>query len=731
MASLNKIDKDFFYQEVHKYIKDKQALELIEKAYLYAEDKHKEQIRKSGEPYFIHVLNVAYILATLRVGPSTIAAGLLHDSIEDCGITLEDLKTDFNEDIATIVESVSKIKQLKFADENEYLASNHRKIFIAMAKDIRVILVKLVDRLHNIRTLEYQNPIKQQKIARETLEVYAPIAHRLGLSAIKNELEDKCFYYLNRKKYYEIANLVEKKKVERDDHINQLIKDISTILKERNIEFRIFGRSKHLYSIHKKMSTKFKRFEEILDLQAIRIVTETEVNCYEILGYIHAKYRPIPGRLKDYIAVPKMNMYQSLHTTIVATDGDIYEIQIRTEEMDMIAENGVAAHWRYKENKTYNQKAQQKEIENKLTWFKDLATMTSDIEEDSAKEYMDVLQSDIFSANVYVMTPKGRVIDLPPGSTPIDFAYRIHTDVGHTTVGAIVNGSLVPLNTSLKTGDVVQVKTNKNSAGPSEDWLKIVKTNHAKNKIRHFHNAKEIERKSVYVSKGEALLKEELNNRNLDLALMDKDNLSKIYNEFTVSNYQDFMYAIANKALTTSAVAEKLDPSKKKPIIDFTKLFNSNKRKVKKSDIGVSVAGIDSMMMSMANCCNPIPGDDIVGYITKGSGVKIHRSDCLNIEKEKARLISAHWEDELDNNSKFECRLVIYGDDRNFLLSDLINTVSQFKAGMIGVDSNLNKEDLSVITHMTLTVNNSEHLRMVMANLKKVTSVRAVERVSN
>ncbi len=732
MASKNTITKEMFDNEVRSYISKSDSLTMIEKAYQYATEKHAHQFRKSGEPYFIHSLNVAYILAQLKVGPKTICAGLLHDCIEDCGITLEDLIREFDSEVATIVDSVSKIKNLKFDDEKEYLASNHRKIFIAMAKDIRVILVKLVDRLHNMRTLEYQSVEKQVKISKETLEVYAPIAHRLGISEIKNELEDLCFMYLDRDMYKEITALVEKKKNEREARIQQTIKEIGDLLAQNNIKFRIFGRSKHFYSIYKKMTQKNKRFEEILDLQAIRIVTESELNCYEVLGYIHANYRPIPGRLKDYIAVPKVNMYQSLHTTIVGTDGDIYEIQIRTESMDDIAEQGIAAHWRYKEGKNYNAKIEQKEIEERLSWFRDMSVMTEDMSDNNAREYMDVLQKDLFEANVYVMTPKGRVIDLPNGATPIDFAYRIHTDVGHSTIGALVNGSIVPLNTPLKTGDVVQIRTNKNNPTPSEDWLKIVKTNHAKNKIRSFFLKKEQDRRSEYVGKGEQLLKEELIKHKLDEAqYLEKEKLESVYGSFSVTNYQDLMYAIATKGLSAQAVVEKL--SNKRNIFDLTRLFSNPNKKPKKpeSNVGVKVPGIDSMMLSLANCCSPIPGDEIVGYVTKGAGVKVHRKDCPNVLHERTRLIDVYWDELSLDTKKFESKLMVFGNDRSYLLSDLITMVAQCQAGLVAVDSKVDNDTLTAITSLTITVNDSEHLRNVIANLRKVNSVTSVERVAS
>ena len=418
MVSSQVVTFDEMMSEVKKYIKKEENIDLITRAYLCAEKNHTGQYRKSGEPYIIHAIQVGYILSLLRTGPRTIAAGLLHDVVEDCDVTLEEITEMFGNEVASLVDSVTKIGNLKFKDEKEYLASNHRKIFIAMAKDVRVILIKLADRLHNMRTLQYMTPEKQKKIAAETLDVYAPIAHRLGISDIKNELEDLSFQYLNKEKYYEIARLVEKRKAERDEQVQRMIKEISDLLDDHHIQYRIFGRSKHLYSIYKKMKTKNKRFEEILDLLAIRIITDSDTACYEILGYIHAKYRPIPGRFKDYIAMPKMNMYQSLHSTIVADDGNIFEIQIRTESMDEVAEQGIAAHWRYKENMNGGREVNQSEIEEQLHWLKDFSVMSDDVNDDSM-EYMNLLQKDIFEANVYCMTPKGKVIDIITHHTEI------------------------------------------------------------------------------------------------------------------------------------------------------------------------------------------------------------------------------------------------------------------------------------------------------------------------
>ena len=731
MVRKNVVNFDELMVEVRQYIKHEENIDLITRAYECAKKNHDGQFRKSGEPYIIHAIQVGYILSMLRTGPKTIAAGLLHDVVEDCDVSLDEISQMFGNEVASLVDSVTKIGALKFKDEKEYLASNHRKIFIAMAKDVRVILIKLSDRLHNMRTLQYMTPAKQQKIASETLEVYAPIAHRLGISDIKNELEDLCFQYLNKEKYYEIAKLVEKRKTERDAQVQNMIKDISSLLDEHHIKYRIFGRSKHLYSIYKKMITKNKRFEEILDLLAIRIVTDTDPTCYEILGYIHAKYRPIPGRFKDYIAMPKVNMYQSLHTTIVAEDGNIFEVQIRTEAMDEVAEQGIAAHWRYKENIHGTREIHQKEIEEQLHWFKDFSVMSDDVNDD-AMEYMNLLQKDIFEANVYVMTPKGKVIALPNGSTPIDFAYRVHTEVGHHTVGATINGVLVPLNTKLKTSDVVSIRTSNQSPGPSEDWLKVVKSAHARNKIRSFFQKQETERRSLSVKKGFEMLEEELKKRNLDTSVyLDQKRIENIVGSLSFSSYNDLMYAIGVKQVSLPAVIDRLVKHKTNVPLDneeLAKMFNRQDRKRKVSQTGIRIEGIDSMKISLAPCCSPVPGDEVVGYITKGQGVKVHRKDCPNVLREKQRLIDVEWDENIEQKT-YEVKLIVKSSDRNFLLSDIVTVVSQCKAGLQHVDSGVDDDLISATTKMTVVVENAEHLRTLIANLRKINSVKTVDRV--
>lgn len=727
-------DPSIIIENAKTYITNPDSLAYIQKAIDYATKCHEGQMRKSGEPYIVHIYCVAYYLTQLKLSPKTVVAGLLHDVLEDCGISKEELAKDFDEDVAELVESVTKISSLKFKDEREYLAENHRKIMIAMAKDLRVIIIKLCDRLHNMRTLKYQSPEKQKKIAKETLEVYAPIAHRLGMSEIKNELEDLSFLYTDDVEYYHIAKLVENKKSERDAHVQEMIEEITKMLRKKGFKFRIFGRSKHLYSIYKKMVTKNKRFDEILDLLAIRIVTQTETNCYEILGYIHSKYRPIPGRLKDYIAVPKPNMYQSLHTTVVGKGGKIFEIQIRTEEMDQVADRGVAAHWRYKEGTSYDPKKEQKEIENQLPWIKDVSSLSDEMKNaGQARNFMDTLSTDFFSTNVYVMTPLGRVIDLPQGSTCIDFAYRVHTDVGHSCIGATVNDVMVPLNTVLKTGDVINIKTSKQIGGPSEDWLKFVKTNQAKTKIKSYLQKKELEEKKGKVEQGETVLINELKRRNFEPNdFMDKKRIESIVSQFQVNNYDELMYGIGVKSISVISVIEKLT-NQKRPINEASNealmklLANTrNTKKPKVSAHGVVVEGIDSIMLSLAGCCHPVYGDDIVGFITKGNGVKVHRKDCPNV-KSGERLIDVSWDDSVPDQ-KYDANLSILAMDRSFLLTDIVTTLAANKGELSFINCVINSDKLTCTTKLTVRVRDINHLNQIISNLRKIDSVSLVER---
>ena len=718
------------FANIQTYIRKPENLALIEKAWQFAHKHHEGQFRKSGEPYEIHVIQVAYILSTLHSSPTTIVAGLLHDAVEDCEeVTTDIIREEFGQDVAAIVEAVTKIGAIKFKDEKEYLASNHRKLFIAMAKDIRVILVKLSDRLHNMRTLQYMKPEKQKKISNETLSVYAPIAHRLGISQVKNELEDLSFKYLEPAKYEEIKNLVRQREEDRNDQVQMMIKEIQDMLDEYHIPYRIFGRSKHFYSIYKKMITKNKRFEEILDLLAIRIVTDTELHCYEILGYIHAKYRPIPGRFKDYIAMPKANMYQSLHTTVVEpTCGSIFEIQIRTEDMDAVAERGIAAHYRYKESPD-TAALGQKELEDKLTWFRDFSMMTDEESEDPL-EYMNVLQKDIFEANVYCMTPRGKIIALPQGSCPIDFAYRVHTEVGHKTVGATVNGAIVPLNTQLKTGDVVSILTNKNSPGPSADWIKIVKSGHARNKIRAFLQKWDQQDRKDRVHQGQQMLEDELRRLKGDAKDLDIRKVESILSSLSLKSADDLFAGLADRKISLQAVTDRLIRNKPGAVDDeeIMKIYNrAAGRSHRTSECGVVVPGIDAIQVSLANCCSPIPGDAIIGYISKGQGVKVHRTDCPNIVNEKKRLIPVNWDQEPEDK-QYEVKLLIRSDDRNYLLSDIVTTLQQNNAALKHVDSAVDDNNLTATTKLTVGVHDARHLTTLMANLKKVRSVNEVIR---
>ena len=720
------------------YLTKKETLDEITRAYEFAYKAHDGQFRKSGEPYIVHLIEVAYILVDLQAGPKTIIAGLLHDTVEDCkGYTYDLIAQEFTSEVADLVEAVTKIGKLSNKSEEEFQAENHRKIFIAMAKDIRVIIIKLADRLHNIRTLQFQSEAKQKKIARETLEVYAPIAHRLGINTIKSELEDLSLKYLEPEKYYYVSSLLSTKEAERIRVTKIMEERICKLLDEQHIPYTLSGRVKSIYSIYKKMYVKNRRFEEIYDLQALRIITDTKTQCYEILGYIHATYRPIPGRFKDYIAMPKPNLYQSLHTTIVADDGNIFEIQIRTKEMDAIAETGVAAHWRYKENSNYNPAMEQKEIEEKLHWFRELISITSTDLSDNAKEYMHSLQHDIFDANVYCLTPKGRVIDLPAGATPLDFAYRIHTEVGHSTIGATVNGVLVPLNTQLQTGDVVDIRTSPTKTLPNEDWLKIVKTSSARSMIKKALIKFNLEHKrDEIIQLGKDALKVALND---DKLLNAKETLRKInedelFSHFGYDSKENFFIGIARKDIGMATVINKLKEMLKKEEQKEINQF-SKKRVYERSgsNNGIIVPGIDSIAISFSQCCSPIPGDEIVGYISKGNGVKVHRKDCANIRKELKRLIPLKWDYEyFEKNIKtYYVDVQIIGADQPSILPDIMNLLSAHKINVNSVNFTKHEPTLSVYVNLCIEVKNYDQLQDTMNALKtNISAIHEVKRIT-
>ena len=718
-----------------KYITNQESIDLINRAYDFIMEKHEGQKRKSGEPYTIHLIWVAYILATLQTGPATIAAGLLHDVMEDCGVSREEMVERFGEEITTLVEGVTKIGKMPFKDESDVYAENHRKIYIAMAKDIRVILIKFADRLHNMRTLQFMPPHKQKRISRETLEVYTPIAHRLGINDIKTELEDLSLSYLDPVAYSEISKLLATKQEERKESVAKMMASVKQILDDNSYQYRILGRAKSIYSIYKKMFVKKKRFDELYDLYALRIITQDKMDCYGILGLIHDQYRPIPGRFKDYIAMPKPNMYQSLHTSVIGEDGNTFEIQIRTEEMDELAELGVAAHWRYKENKGYSSKKEQQEIGEKLQWLREFISLSDDIKDGDAKEYYDSLKRDIFEANVYVLTPQGKIVELPNGSTPIDFAYRIHTEVGHKAVGAIVNNVMVPIDTKLNTGDVVEIKTNKQSLGPSEDWLKFVRTAGARNKIRQFIANREAETKKETIEDGRKMLRDELKKRQLDeKKYMDPDTYKTYFGSFGARSFDDILYFIGKKSLPAMNLLDRVVPKKSGFFDSISKMLQRNnqvneKQQSSRNNSGVVVKGLDGLRIQLSKCCNPIPGDDIMGFVSQGQGIKVHRRDCPNIQQPeiKARLIDVYWDFASISTMKFQADLEIVGLDRPNLLNDVVTSLGQMKINILNIHADV--VDMKAIIKLKISVEDASRLQQAIDNIDRIQGIYEIKRV--
>jgi len=718
-----------------KYITNQESIDLINQAYDFIMEKHEGQKRKSGEPYTIHLIWVAYILATLQTGPATIAAGLFDDVMEDCGVSREEMVERFGEEITTLVEGVTKIGKMPFKDESDVYAENHRKIYIAMAKDIRVILIKFADRLHNMRTLQFMPPHKQKRISRETLEVYTPIAHRLGINDIKTELEDLSLSYLDPVAYSEISKLLATKQEERKESVAKMMASVKQILDDNSYQYRILGRAKSIYSIYKKMFVKKKRFDELYDLYALRIITQDKMDCYGILGLIHDQYRPIPGRFKDYIAMPKPNMYQSLHTSVIGEDGNTFEIQIRTEEMDELAELGVAAHWRYKENKGYSSKKEQQEIGEKLQWLREFISLSDDIKDGDAKEYYDSLKRDIFEANVYVLTPQGKIVELPNGSTPIDFAYRIHTEVGHKAVGAIVNNVMVPIDTKLNTGDVVEIKTNKQSLGPSEDWLKFVRTAGARNKIRQFIANREAETKKETIEDGRKMLRDELKKRQLDeKKYMDPDTYKTYLGSFGARSFDDILYFIGKKSLPAMNLLDRVVPKKSGFFDSISKMLQRNnqvneKQQSSRNNSGVVVKGLDGLRIQLSKCCNPIPGDDIMGFVSQGQGIKVHRRDCPNIQQPeiKARLIDVYWDFASISTMKFQADLEIVGLDRPNLLNDVVTSLGQMKINILNIHADV--VDMKAIIKLKISVEDASRLQQAIDNIDRIQGIYEIKRV--
>lgn len=711
-----------------KYIHNPEELDKIYQAYLFASEKHKNQVRKSGDPYIVHLLGVARILSELNTGPTTIIAGLLHDTIEDTDTTEEEITEKFGKEVCYLVQGVTKVTRLSDYHNVDFEAESHRKIFIAMAKDIRVIIIKLADRLHNMRTLQFQPPEKQKKIAKETRDVYAPIAHRLGLSQVKTELEDLSLFYLEREKFEEIENLLSRQSTNMKNAIDVLKNKIVEILTPTNILFEITSRVKSIYSIYKKMYVKGKAFDDIYDIMALRIITETEMNCYELLGYIHANFKPIPGRFKDYIAMPKPNMYQSLHTTIVTGDGHTFEIQIRTKKMDEIAEEGVAAHWRYKENKKYDAKTEQQEIEEQLHWFRDFVSVTNEIQDGNAKEYVEALQHDIFDANVYVFTPKGKVVTLPNGSTPIDFAYKIHTDVGNTLAGAKVNNQMVPISRVLQTGDVVEIITNKN-ATPNSEWLNMATSSIAKSHIRKFlmkQNSDFIRQDNI--QKGRNSLAVSFRERKIK-ANIDKIMTKKLFEHFNVENADELYLLLNSKTIMPLNIIEYLglERSQEETLDDLKN--NVNKRNVNRNiQDAVTLENGDRSLISLASCCTPIPGDDIIGYITKGNGIKVHLVSCPNVCQEHNRLIPVIWNPNAEKKD-YPVDISIECYDRNNLLIDVLNCFSQIKVQVYKVNAKYHASNNTTTISVTVMVKDVAYLNTLTQQLLNINSVYDIRRV--
>ncbi|MCL1990719.1 MAG: bifunctional (p)ppGpp synthetase/guanosine-3',5'-bis(diphosphate) 3'-pyrophosphohydrolase [Defluviitaleaceae bacterium] len=715
-----KITIDLIISTVSRYVKDQNSLEIIKKAYALAESQHVGQLRKSGEPYILHPLEVTYILALWQTGPKTIAAGLMHDVIEDTNISKAELIEMFDEDIANLVDSVTKLTQLDYVSRESAQAENHRKMLLAMSRDIRVILIKLADRLHNIRTLKHLRPDKQIRISRETMDIYVPIAHRLGMFQVKAEFEDTCLRYLEPESFYGIVRLMKKKKSEREANVERMINRISEILEAEGFNFSIKGRIKNIYSIYKKMLSGDKEFEEIYDLLAIRLIVDSLQDCYAALGAIHANFKPIPNRFKDYIAMPKPNMYQSLHTTVISQRGNIYEIQIRTKEMDEIAEKGVAAHWAYKENARTTAQ-EQREIQDKLKWYETLSTYENEVND--AENLLEFVKEDIFNANIYVFTPRGDVLDFPPKSTPVDFAYRVHTDLGHRTTGAIVNGRIVPLSYHLKMGDVVEIKSNRNSFGPSEEWLNFVGTTQARHKIRQFFNKA---KRQDNILRGEELFLAELKSLDKTLANIDLKALSTMHKKLVLSSWEDLYHDLGRGYVTAKTILERY--FEKDMVVDEGALvsqINERKKDIQaKNRFGIVVDGLVNVDIKIAKCCHPVPGDPITGFITKTNGIAIHHTDCANL-KDKSRFVDVWFTDDIQTS--FVAKIRVKALARQNILSDVITKISSLNVNIESLNTNTLRE--TAIIDLELSVIHLDILNKSATGLRSIKDVFSVERV--
>lgn len=708
-------------------------LDIVNKAFNLAYEAHKEQKRESGEPYIIHPIDVAVILAELGMDTSTIVAGLLHDVIEDTDYTYDDIKNIFSEEVANLVSGVTKITKMEYKSKEEQQADNFRKMLLAMASDIRVIIIKLADRLHNMRTLKYMPKEKQKRISKETLDIYAPLAHRLGISKVKWELEDLCFRYLHEEEYYDLVHQISEKRVERETYIAQIIKDLYSKLEEAEIDSDIDGRPKHFYSIYRKMVTKNKSIEQIFDLTAIRILVNSVKDCYEVLGIVHTIYKPIPGRFKDYIAMPKPNMYQSLHTTVIGPQGKTFEIQIRTFEMHKTAEYGIAAHWKYKEGDTSDTKG--KSFENKLVWLRDMLEWQK--ETSDAEEFMEGFKINLFTDEIFLFTPKGVVIDLPNGATPIDFAYRIHTDIGNKCIGAKVNGKIVPLDYKLKTGQIVEILTSNSSKGPNMDWLSIAKSNQAKSKIKAwFKKAK----KEENINKGKEVFEKELKKQSVHYVDIAKgESYDKFIKRYNINCMDDLYALVGLGAIVASSFIAKLkeenlskDEKDKNLNKAIEENISKNEKKKKYTSYGVTVKGENNLMVRFAKCCNPVPGDDILGYITKGRGVSIHRKDCGNlnslIKEDPQKVVDVSWG--TSNGVAYMAEIQVKTEDKSGILSDVMNILMDSKLPLNALNAKSAKGNLAYI-NIKIKIDTVEQLKELMKKIKRVPGVLDVYRINN
>ena len=727
-----KVTIDDVLAKASEYLKNPKNINLIKDAYELANEKHSGQFRKSMDPYIQHPLEVAYMLADIHASPATIAAGLLHDVLEDTDENPEDLERRFGSDVVKIVDGVTKIGKLKYMTQEKALARTHQKILLAMAKDIRVVLVKLLDRVHNMRTLQFQPEDKQRKIARETLDLYAPLAHRLGMYRIKAELEDTAYKYLEPIEYENISRMITEQRLIREDDIQKMKVTIENILKNNEISrFEIKGRIKNIFSVSKKMKEKNLEFDQIYDLMALRIIVPTIEDCYHALGIVHSEWNPLPRRFKDYIATPKPNLYQSLHTTIVGYSGKIYEIQIRTYDMDEIAEYGIAAHWAYKEeNKGYSPEKEQEEVATKLKWYRDLLTY-AEIGESEDSDPLERIREDIFSANVYVFTPKGDVLDFPTGATPLDFSYRVHTEVGNHTIGAIINGRIVPLTYKLKTCDVVEIKTSKSFNGPTEAWLKIVKTTHAKHKIISILNK---QKRETLVLKGKEDFEKAVKAENLVIPKIDDKTVAKSFEKYAVNNLDDFYFEIGKNSLSAKGAANRLAGVIEKTDDEALLKYYSDteKKRVHRrstNDFGIIVDGLDKAQIKLANCCHPVFGDNIVGYVSKGYGIVVHRLECHNTKNsEQERYIEVIWDDESEKKA-FDTQILIVSFDRRNIVADIINTLNGINNINITTVYSAKNKAGDLLTKLKLTVSNVDILNNAITNLQKISDIYTIERI--